>query len=408
MTAVHRAAFIAIGTEMLRTERVDSNSSLAVRLLAPCGVELVEKRIIGDDVATIAGAIRELVGRVEILLLSGGLGPTADDVTREAVSAALGIALRRDATIEARLAERYRLRNRPFPEIARRMADVLEGAEALPNPVGSAPGQLVAMGPCVVVLLPGVPSELEAILQESVVPRWAGAAPLRTRTLRLAGTYESAVEERVSHLYERFGRENVTILAGRGHVTLLLAASGDGAEARLDEMDEAFSRALGEDLFARTDVSLAEVVLDRLSRRRWRLALAESCTGGLIAANLVAEPGASDVLLGGVVAYANELKSRLLDVPAGLIAAYGAVSRQVAEAMATGAANLGAHCAIAVTGIAGPTGGTADKPVGTVHIAVKTPNELRHAQHLFPGNRALVRELSAVFALDLLRRCLEE
>lgn len=240
------------------------------------------------------------------------------------------------------------------------------------------------------------------------MPSLEAASPVRTRTLRLGGTYESSVEARVSPLYDRFGRENVTILAGRGQVTLVLSAAGPEAEARLDEMEGAFAAAVGRDVFGHGDESLAGVVIEHLRRRGWRLAVAESCTGGLVASRLVTVPGASDTFVGGVVAYSNALKTQLLGVPSEVLAAHGAVSHTVAEAMATGVLRLGAECGAGVTGIAGPTGGTAGKPVGTVHMAVATPGGVRHAHHQFPGNRDLVRELAAGFVLDLLRRALEE
>lgn len=401
------AAFIAIGSELLRTQRTDTNSLLAARLLRGRGFRLVEKRCVEDDTAAIAAAVIDLVGRVGLIIVSGGLGPTADDVTREGVAQALGVSIHRYRPLEEALAARYRALGREVPVFALKMADVIEGAEILPNPRGTAPGQLLQAGAATVVLLPGVPVEFETIFSKHLAPRW----PVQegsVRVLRLSGVYESMVEARVAPLYDRFGREHVTILAGRGLVDLVLEAVGEGAAERLREMAEAFAGAAGADLYGVDDTTLAGAVLGELRQRGWRLAVAESCTGGLVGARLTAEAGASDVVVGGVVAYSNGLKAALLGVPAAILEEHGAVSQEAAEAMAQGALRLGAECAVAVTGIAGPGGGSEAKPVGTVHIATATPVGGRHVAFTFPGDRTAVREWGANVALDLLRRTVVE
>ena len=408
MTSRRSAAFVAVGSELLRTDRLDTNSLMVRRLLAPCGFALVEKRCVEDDEPAIAAAVAELLDRAELVIVSGGLGPTADDLTREGVAQALGLGIARDRGLEDALRARFRQRGRELPAIALRMADILEGAEVLQNPLGTAPGQLVDVDGRTLVLLPGVPSELEQILTTHLLPRWAGAASVLTRTLRLSGVYESQVEGRVSPLYERFGRDRVTILAARGQVNLVLSASGVRANEELAEMEEAFTAAAGADLFGRDDETLASAVLAGLGRRGWHLATAESCTGGLVGFLLTAVPGSSEWFVGGAVAYSNDLKERVLGVPRALLEAHGAVSREVAEAMARGACALGAECGLAITGIAGPTGGSEEKPVGTVHLAAATPAGLVHSHRCFNGNREMVREFSGNFALDLLRRALAE
>jgi nicotinamide-nucleotide amidase len=408
MAQARPAAFLAVGSELLRTERLDTNSLLAARVLARCGFTLVEKRIVEDKVASIASAIQDLLGRAELVVVSGGLGPTADDVTREGAARALGRGTATDATLLARLAVRYQRLARSMPAIAVRMAEVIEGAEVLENPLGTAPGQLLDVAGRGLVLLPGVPREFEEILTIHLLPRWATAAGVRVRSLKLAGVYESPVEQRVSPLYERFGRERITILGGRAQVTLVLTVAGVGAAEELAEMERTFAAVAGDDLFGFDDDTLPAVVLARLRGFNWRLATAESCSGGLAGAQLASVPGASDVFVGGVVAYSNALKARLLGVSDDLLAAHGAVSREVAEAMARGACALGAECGVAITGIAGPSGGSAEKPVGTVHLAVATPKGEAHARHHFVGDRAAVREFSVTFALDLLRRQLQE
>jgi nicotinamide-nucleotide amidase len=408
MPSTRRAAFVAVGSELLRAQRLDTNSLLAVRLGAGCGFSFVEKRVVEDDEAAIAGAVAELAAKVELVVVSGGLGPTADDVTREGVARAFGLRIGRSAALAAALEARYRSTGRVMPAIAARMADVIESAEVLPNPQGTAPGQALQAGGCLVVLLPGVPREFETIFAAHVVPRLPRGAATATRTLHLAGVYESQVEERVSHLYEKHGREAITILAGRGLVDLVLTASGDDAEAAVAAMERDFAAVVGDDLFGHDDETLAAVVLALLRDRGWRLAAAESCTGGMLGALLTSVPGASEVFVGGVVAYSNELKRQLLGVGEALLAERGAVSEEVAAAMADGAYGLGAECGLAVTGVAGPGGGSEAKPVGTVHIAVRTPARRRHLQRRFPGDRAFVRELTANVALDELRRALLE
>jgi nicotinamide-nucleotide amidase len=408
VTSPRHAAFLAVGSELLRAGRSETNSLLAARLLGDCGFSLVEKRAVEDDAEAVGRAARELASRVELVLISGGLGPTADDVTREGVAAGFELGIQRLAPLESALAARYRSAGRQMPAIAGRMADVLEGAEVLPNPQGTAPGQLLHWRGASIVLLPGVPRELETIFVAHLQPRLAGSGRYAVRTLHLAGVWESAVEDRVSGLYARHGRERATILAGRGLVDLVLAACGAGAESELAEMEGDYCTAAGADLFGRDRETLPGVVLGRLKSRGWMLATAESCTGGLVGAQLTAVAGASDAYAGGVVAYANALKTSLLGVGEEVLAERGAVSREAAVAMAQGAMRLGAHCGLAVTGIAGPTGGSAEKPVGTVHIAAITPAASRSAQFRFPGDRAVVQEVAANFALDLLRRLLEQ
>ncbi|MGC8917375.1 MAG: CinA family nicotinamide mononucleotide deamidase-related protein [Thermoanaerobaculum sp.] len=402
MGVFQRAAFVAVGSELLRTSRLDTNSLFVAAKLAARGVDMVEKRCVGDDVTAVARAVSELLGRVELVILSGGLGPTADDVTREGVAEALHRRLYVDTKLLEQLEARYRRFGRTMPSIASRMAYLLEGAEPLPNPRGTAPGQWVTEGSKAVVLLPGVPEELETIFVLHVLPRLQGR-PLLVRTLRVGGRFESEVEQRVSPLYERFGREKVTILAGRGTVDLVLYAEGPG---ELAAMEGAFGDTLGDDLFGRDEATLPQVVLEALKARGWMLATAESCTGGLVGALLTQVPGASEAYLGGVVAYANSVKVRLLGVPEALLAEKGAVSREVAESMAAGACRLGAHCGLAITGIAGPAGGTQEKPVGTVHVAVAVGGQVTHRHYRFGGSRQTVRELAANFSLDLLRRTL--
>ncbi len=410
MRRLESAACVAVGSELLGSTRLDTNSLEVTHALAGCGVPVVEKRVVGDDEGQIAEALRELLGRVDLVIVTGGLGPTADDVTREAAARALGRTLREDPALAQRLGERFRHAGRRMPELALRMAMVVEGARVLANVNGAAPGLLLEDDGRVVVLLPGVTWEMRAMLEGEVLPvvRERGGDGVRLeRTLVLTGALESLVEERVRSLYDRFGRENVTILAATGVVRLVLTAAGEAAWAasRLDEMTAAFSAAAGDDLAGIDIGGPAEAVLETLRRRGATLAVAESCTGGLVGALLTEVAGSSDVYLGGMVPYSNSAKERLLGVPADLFAAHGAVSDAVALAMAEGArTRLAADWGVGITGIAGPSGGTPEKPVGLVYWAVAGAAGQWHGHRVFPGDREAVRRWSATMALDLLRR----
>lgn len=409
---VETAACVAVGSELLGAGRVDTNSLKVAEEVGRYGVQVVEKRVVGDDLERIAGTISGLLGCVDLLVVTGGLGPTVDDVTREALARALGVHLVHEPEVEGWIRERYAQFGRAMPQACLSMARVLPGAEVLPNPRGTAPGVLVERDGSIIALLPGVPWEMEAMLERYVLPvleeRNAGRQRL-SRTLILSGVIESEVESRVRHLYDRFGRENITILASMGIVRLILSATGtpEAAEARLSGLEMAFREVLGQDLAGVDASGLEEIVLDMLRLREETLAVAESCTGGLVAASLTDVAGASRVLVGGVVAYSNEIKEKLLGVPHELLVRHGAVSAEVARAMAEGVARCcGSDWGLGITGIAGPGGGTKEKPVGLVHWAVAGPCGVVARERIFPGTRRIVRGWSANASLDLLRRCI--
>jgi nicotinamide-nucleotide amidase len=372
------------------------------------GIQVVEKRVVGDSEEAVAAALADLLRRVDLVVLTGGLGPTADDVTREAVAAATGRELREAPEVLEWIRARYADLGREMPRVCRQMALVVTGSRPLLNSRGSAPGLLLEVEDRLVVALPGVPWEMETMLTEQVAPvlaeRWPGSGRM-ARTLVLGGVMESVVEGRVRHLYDRFGRDRATILGSPGLVRLVLA--GEGGQD-LDRMETAFREVLGADV-AGVDVGgLEEVVLGRLRGRGQTLATAESCTGGLVSAGLTAVAGASEVFVGGVVSYSNAIKERLLGVPRATLEACGAVSEEVARTMAAGARErLQADWGVAITGIAGPGGGTAEKPVGLVHWAVAGPGDVAHRQAVFGGGRDAVRRWSVNSVLDLLRRELE-
>lgn len=412
MGCVETAACLAVGSELLGQERVDTNSLTVTRFLAEYGVRMAEKRVVGDDVKAIAEAVAGLLDHADVVVVTGGLGPTADDVTREGVAAALGLEVQRDPEIEAWLHERYAHFRRRMPASCVRMADVIPGAQVLRNSRGTAPGMLFEIGDRLLAVLPGVPWEMELMLEHDLKPvlEQRNADRRRsTRTLLLAGVIESEVEERIRHLYDRFGRENVTILASAGLVRLLLSSCGPASDTgpALDAMEAAFREVLGRDIAAVGGGGIAEVVLAMLRERGMMLATAESCTGGLVGKLITDVAGSSDVYSGGVVSYSNAAKTTLLGVSDELLTAHGAVSEPVALAMAKGARQrLSADWGLSITGVAGPAGGTADKPVGLVYWAVAGPGDARSLNRVLPGGRGLVRRLSANIALDLLRRAL--
>lgn len=404
------AACLAVGSELLGDSKLDRNSLSVTRSVARFGIRVAEKRVVGDDIETIASAVRDLAGSHDLVVVTGGLGPTADDLTREAVARALDRPIAHSDEVEGWIRDRYAAHGRPTPVFAPQMARVIEGSRPLPNNRGTAPGMLIEDRGRLIAVLPGPPWEMGEMLERDLLPeldRWNTGVVRLTRTLVLGGVFEADVEERVHHLYDRFGRENVTILASFGIVRLVLSAEGDEAAAHrlLDTMEGAFREILGDDV-AGIDVSgLPEVVIDELRRHGQTLATAESCTGGLVGARLTDVAGASDVFVGGVVSYSNEVKEHQLGVPLDVLSDHGAVSEEVARAMASGARQrLGADWGIGITGIAGPTGGTEDKPVGLVHWAVAGPDGVWARHRVFPGDRSVVREWSLNSALDLLRR----
>jgi nicotinamide-nucleotide amidase len=412
--ATHRtAACIAVGSELLGEDRLDSNSLTITQLLARHGVRVVEKRVIGDSEEQVAGAVSDLLDRVDIVIVTGGLGPTADDITREAVARALGRELEHDPEVEGWVRARYQAHGRAMPAVAGRMAMVVHGARPLANRKGAAPGLMISTRDRLLAALPGVPWEMADMLEREVVPeialRTAGAERI-SRTLLLGGVYESDVEEAVSHLYQRFGRDHVTILAKCGVVRLVLSSEGEptSAERRLTEMEVAFREVLEADVVGVDVGTLEEAVIGRLTSVGVTLSAAESCTGGLLSARLTDVAGASAAFLGGVVSYSNEAKENLVGVPRELLVEHGAVSEEVARAMSAGVrTRFGSDWGIGITGIAGPSGGTADKPVGLVHWSVAGPGGVAADRRVFPGDRATVRLWSVHSALDLLRRLME-
>ena len=412
-----RAAIFAVGSELLTPLRIDTNSLHVTEQLNALGIDVVAKGVVGDDREELAYLVRAALPRIDLLVLTGGLGPTDDDVTREAVAAVLGRALREDETITERIRRRFASRGWTMPEINRRQAMVPEGAVVLPNPNGTAPGLWIEDGPRAIALLPGPPRELKpmlrALIEDRLMARTGGRTLLR-RTVRITGRTESHTDEALEPLYTEWAAGEVkvaaTILAALGQIELHLSASADAggaAGAALDRAAAQVERVLGADAYSTDGRLLEEVVGDLLVARGWRIAAAESCTGGLITSRLTDVAGSSRYLDRSVVAYSNEAKTALLAVPPELIAGHGAVSEPVALAMAEGIrVSAGVDVAVAATGIAGPGGGTPLKPVGTVVVAAITRDASRVRTAQFLGEREQVKFQASQAALDMVRRML--
>lgn len=411
MSGSGRAAIVAIGTEMLGPLRSDTNSLWLTARLEELGIPVVRKSVVGDDVGAIAEELEFCSRQASLLFTTGGLGPTADDVTVSAVARWLGVALRRDEEFVARMRVRFERRGVRMPAVNEKQADFLEGSRVLENARGTAPGFWAEKEGIEIVVLPGVPSEMREIMEESVLPTLrerSGGLVSRRRVLRIGGMGESAVEELVAPVYERWKEHPVTILASPGEVQLhlMVRAVAEEAEHRIAAMEADFRAVLGHRIFGRDEEDLAQAVGHALRNNGKTLALAESCTGGLVSALLTEIPGSSDYFLGSIVSYANSAKEDLLDVEAETLSRDGAVSEETAREMAHGARRkFQSDFALALTGIAGPSGGSEEKPVGTVVFALCDGNggEVVKRRY-FVGDRAVVRRAAALHALELLRR----
>jgi nicotinamide-nucleotide amidase len=415
--ALTSAEIIAVGSELLGAVRLDTNSLYITGRLNEIGISVRAKAVVGDSVADLEAVLEASLRRVALVILTGGLGPTDDDVTRDAVSRVLERPMHEDADIVDRLRRRFAGRGLEMPAINRRQAMVPDGAEVLPNPNGTAPGLWLERDGQVVVLLPGPTSEmkpmLDAVVRERLAPRGAGTR-LYTRVLRIAGLPESHVDAMAQPVYARWRAEeqplDVTILATPGTIDLhltLRAARPEAAAARLERAASELREVFGEDLYSDDGEAMEAVVGGLLSATGYTIAVAESCTGGLLSSRLTDVPGSSAYVDRGLVAYGNRAKVDWLGVPAESIDEHGAVSEPVAEAMAAGIrARTGADVGVGVTGIAGPGGGTPEKPVGTVVIAVDGPWGRSVRTRRFSGPREQIKWHASSAALDDVRRSL--
>src|SRR6266566_688945 len=393
-----KAEIIAVGSELLTPDHVDTNSLFLTEELNKLGIEVVRKSIVGDNRDYLGAAFKEAMERVELIVASGGLGPTEDDLTRETVADLLSRKLHLNNEILRYIEGRFRQLGREMPAVNVRQAMVPEGAEVLENPRGSAPGLWIEDSGHFIALLPGPPRELKPMYQEQVLPRLLRLSSnirMFHRELRVAGLGESGVEQRIRPIYTRYSDVNTTILAAPGEIQIHLRMWTDDvthAQKTLDEIAQGFEIALADRIFSQDGSSMEEVVANLLTQHNSTISAAESCTGGLLSQRLTSIAGSSSYFLGGVVSYSNELKTAWADVPAQLIHTKGAVSSEVAIALAEG-----------ITGIAGPGGGSEEKPVGTVHIALSYAGGVKERGVVFPGDREAIRWHASQLALDLVR-----
>jgi nicotinamide-nucleotide amidase len=409
-----KACILAIGSEMLTPFRVDTNSLFITDRLNAIGCDVRLKAVVADDVTELARVIESALEWADLIVITGGLGPTEDDLTRDAVARVLGIPIEVDEAIVERIRERFARRSMTMPEINRRQAMVPRGADVLPNPNGTAPGLWLEKGRTALVLLPGPPREmkpmLEAVIAERLAPKSKGRGLFR-RVLKITGRAESDVDAQAQPVYGQWTAQAVpistTILAVLGQIELHLTALASNkarADVALDAAVQELQGVLGPAVYSIDGRALEVVVGDLLREHRMTIAVAESCTGGLLASRLTDVPGSSEYVDRGVVCYSNQAKTDLAGVPEALIREHGAVSEPVARAMAEGIrSRAGTNIGIGITGIAGPGGGTPDKPVGTVAVAVAVGDEIRVRTFQFIGNREMVKFQAAQSALNMTR-----
>ena len=411
------AEIIAIGSELLTPFRQDTNSLFLTGRLNDLGVSVAFKTIVGDTRAHLVDTIRTALRRADLILFSGGLGPTEDDLTREAVAEVLSLELRPDASVLRSLEARFRERGIEMTPNNRKQADILATATMLPNSAGTAPGQILTTetpdGQRTLILLPGPPTELKTLFDEQCRSRLSAMLPERhiaKRFLRILLVPESIADARVAPIYAQYTDVDTTILAHAGEIQFHLTSvkpSQAEAQTRVDELANRIAAELADDLVSATGESPEQVVLSLLRQHHQTLAVAESCTGGLLGSRFTSVPGSSDVFLGGAIVYANALKQSLAQVPEDLLAEHGAVSEPVARALAEGIRQrTSASLALAVTGIAGPTGATPTKPVGLVYLALASPENTTVTELHLQGDRDRIRWWTTQHALKLLHHLL--
>ena len=409
------AEIIAVGSELLTPFRMDTNSLYLTEQMNQLGVEVIFKSVVGDDLKRLVEAAQHALFRSDIVLFSGGLGPTEDDLTREAVAEALGIPLRREADILASIEQRFTARGWKMSANNAKQADVLEGATVLPNPNGTAPGMWLSGKfdgrERIIILLPGPPHELKALFEAECRERLRAKLPpafLATRVLKVAMLGESQVDARVAPIYKKFKEVQTTILAGAGEIQLHFksrAQTMEAAKARVDEAADAVEEELDDAVYSRDGESLEQIVGYWLQMRNATLAVAESCTGGLLGERITSISGSSRYFAGGAIVYSNSAKTELAGVPADMIERHGAVSREVAAALAEGIRyRCEATLGVGITGVAGPGGGSPEKPVGLVYHALASDSGTEVIERHFPGDRKRIRWFATTLALDMVRK----
>ena len=404
-----RAAIIAVGSEMLGTTRVDTNSLKVTTALEDYGVTLARKSVVGDRLSDLAGEIRFAFDRSDLLVTSGGLGPTEDDLTREALAQAFGLEMEVDQSIIDRIEARFAARGWKMPDVNRRQANVFVGQTTLKNERGTAPGFHLQVEGKDVFAFPGVPHEIEWMTATYLRPwleRRCGKQSRYRRVLKVAGLTESGVEEKLKPYYEAHDHEPLTILASGAAIEMHLEAIGDEAPAKqaIASREKELLAIFGNRIFGFDDDTMEAIVGRLLSERSATLSVAESCTGGLLASRITDVAGSSQYFMGGAVCYTGAAKTALAGVDPVLIAQHGEVSEPVAIALATGVRErFGTTYGIGVTGIAGPGGGSEAKPVGTVHIAVASASAHEHRRLFWPMTRPMFKWFATQSALNMLR-----
>jgi nicotinamide-nucleotide amidase len=405
------AEIIAIGSEMLAPDRTDTNSLWLTEKLNRIGIDVKLKTIVGDDDARLEELVRDAVKRSRVVITTGGLGPTEDDITRKVVARAVNRRLSLDEKVLNEIRTRFQSFGVSMPERNSRQAMVIDGAEVLPNPNGTAPGLFLEHDRCAIALLPGPPREMKPMFENHVQAKLeslSGDIRFARRVLRVSGMGESAVDEKIAPIYTQFENPQTTILFNSSEIEIHLRAHArteEDAEALLDHLSLKIEQALGNSVFSFRGETMEEVVGRRLAITGFTLSVAESCTGGLISQRLTNVPGASKYFLEGVVTYSNQSKTRLLGVDKKLIKEFGAVSQQVARDMARGVRHKAkTDFGLAITGIAGPDGGSEEKPVGLVYVALADDAHTEHKRFVIPGDRELIRWRASQAALDMLRR----
>ncbi|HEV2386157.1 MAG TPA: competence/damage-inducible protein A [Candidatus Acidoferrales bacterium] len=406
-----QAEIIAVGSELLTPHRLDTNSLFLTEELNRLGVNVVRKTVVGDDRQRLREAFRQALERADLVISTGGLGPTEDDLTREAVAELLARKLVPDERVLEHIRERFARLGRTMTPNNERQALVPEGALVLANDAGTAPGLWLEAGDRVLVLLPGPPREARAVFAAHVralVDRRSGPERMRSRWLRTTGLTESEVDHRIAAIYRSAPGVETTILSSHGEIEIhlrLWSAEADAADGVLEELTGKIAQALGEAVFSTRGESIEEVVARELQLAGATIAVAESCTGGLVSERLTTLPGSSLFFRGGIVSYSNDLKTAWVNVPAELIAQHGAVSAEVALAMAEGVRrSADATLGVGITGIAGPGGGTPEKPVGTVHVSLADATSGRERGLRLGGDRERIRQMASQIALDMVRR----
>jgi len=410
-----KCEIIAVGSELLTPFRQDTNSLYLTEKLNEIGVAVAFKTIVGDRKRDLVNAVRTALGRADLVAVMGGLGPTEDDLSREAVAEALGLEIRRDPQLVVALAARFAARRILMTDNNLKQADIIEGAQVLPNANGTAVGLFLdtkfAGYRKLIMLVPGPPSECKPLFAEECIPRLRALLPPRhiaKRVLKATMIPESTADALLAPIYTTYQDVETTILAGNAEIQLQLFCAKptlEAAQQRVDELASRLEEALDVHLFASSDEKLEQIVVYYLELKQETLAIAESCTGGLLSQRITSISGSSRSFLGGAVVYSNELKTDFAGVPPGLIEAHGAVSAEVAEALAQGIRRrVGASIGVGITGIAGPGGGTEEKPVGLVYVAVSYGNKTESLECNFRGDRERIRLWASQQALDMLRR----